>query len=113
MFGMSPMEMMIVGVVAILLFGQKLPEVMKTIGKGYRDFRNGLSEIQSQVNLNDTFSSGSSYASSSSSSRKVTKTYDDYEEPTAPKFDPPPADPSTAASTASSSNASNNDNPTA
>ena len=61
MFGMSPMEMMIVGVVAILLFGQKLPEVMKTIGKGYRDFRNGLSEIQSQVNLNDTFSNSSSY----------------------------------------------------
>lgn len=97
MFGLSPMEIMIVGVVAILLFGQKLPEVMKTIGKGYRDFRSGLSEIQSQVNLSDSFSSGSSYASGSAS-RKTTKTYDDYEEPTAPKFDPPPADTGVAAS---------------
>ena len=91
MLGLSPMEVLIIGVVAILLFGQKLPEVMKTVGKGYRDFRSGLSELQSQVNI-DTYTSSSSY---STPKRPPVKTYDDYDEPTAPKFEPPPSDPST------------------
>ena len=89
MLGLSPMEVVIVGIVAILLFGQKLPDVMKSVGKSYRDFRSGLHELQSQVNLSDMVSSGSSY---SAPKRTPVKTYDDYEEPTAPKFEPPPSD---------------------
>lgn len=89
MFGLSPMEIVIVGIVAVLLFGQKLPDVMKSFGKSYRDFRSGLSDLQSQVNLSDLTSSGSSY---SASKRAPVKTYDDYDEPTAPKFEPPPSD---------------------
>lgn len=89
MIGLSPMELVIVGIVAIMLFGQKLPDMMKTFGKSYRDFRNGLSELQSQVNLTDTHVS-SSY--SNSVKRPPPKTYDDYEEPSAPKFEPPPSE---------------------
>lgn len=90
MIGLSPMELVIVGIVAIMLFGQKLPDMMKTFGKTYRDFRNGLSELQSQVNLTDTHAT-SSY--SNSSKRPAPKAYQDYEEPSAPKFEPPPIDP--------------------
>jgi sec-independent protein translocase protein TatA len=97
MFGMSWHEMLIVGVIAILLFGKRLPEVAKSLGNSYREFRRGLAEFHSQVDFTDT-GSASSYASSnsSSSSRSSSSTYrdpDDYEEATAPRFEPPPSEP--------------------
>jgi sec-independent protein translocase protein TatA len=49
MFGMSWHEMMIVGVIAILLFGKRLPEVAKSLGNTYREFKRGLSDFHSQV----------------------------------------------------------------
>ncbi|MBM4003328.1 MAG: twin-arginine translocase TatA/TatE family subunit [Planctomycetes bacterium] len=98
--GLHPMEILVIGVVAILLFGQKLPDVLKSLGKTYREFRSGLHELQSQVNLSDLTSNSSSYASSRTSG-SVRKSYDEYEEPTTPKFEPPP--PETVVSAASSS----------
>lgn len=90
MFSLGPMEMAIVGVVAVLLFGKKLPEVMRSLGKSYNEFRKGLSDIQSTVNYNDytSMSSTSSYTPGRSDD------FSDYDEPTAPRFDPPPAPPS-------------------
>ena len=32
--GIGPMEMVIVGIVAVLLFGKRLPEVGRSLGKG-------------------------------------------------------------------------------
>ena len=49
--------MVIVGVVAILLFGSKLPDVMRSFGKSYREFRGGLSEFHSHINLSDSLTS--------------------------------------------------------
>lgn len=99
MFGMSWHEMLIVGVIAILLFGKRLPEVAKSLGGSYRELRRQLAEFHSQVDFTDTGSS-SSYASSSSSSssgsRPSQTSYrdpDDYEEATAPRFEPPPSEP--------------------
>ena len=87
MFGLGPMEMMIVGVIAVLLFGKRLPEVGRSLGKGIVEFKKGLSDIKSEV---DSASSGSP-----SSSGRVThrNSIDDYEEATAPKFEPPAREP--------------------
>ena len=78
-------ELLIVGVVVLLLFGKRLPEVMRSLGKSYNEFRKGLSDIQSSINYSDLTSSTPAYSS--------TKSYeqDDYDEPVAPKFEPPPA----------------------
>ena len=38
MFGLSVQELVIVGVVAVLLFGKNLPDVAKKFGGMYRDF---------------------------------------------------------------------------
>jgi sec-independent protein translocase protein TatA len=38
------MEIMIVGVVAVLLFGNRLPEVGRSLGKGLIEFKKGLRE---------------------------------------------------------------------
>lgn len=84
MFGMGMYELMIIGVLAVVLFGSRLPEVARNIGGSYREFRKGLNDIQSQV--------VSSYNEvSSPTSSPAEYDYDDYEEPTAPKFEPPPA----------------------
>lgn len=51
-FGMS--EILLILVVALLVVGpKKLPELAKTIGKGYAQFRRSLNDLKSAVNLED------------------------------------------------------------
>ena len=97
-FSMGMQELVIIGIIAVLLFGKRLPEVARSLGASYRDFRKGLSDLQSQVDFSDTFSSTSTSSSSpSSSSTSYTGStygdFDDYDEATAPKFEPPPSPP--------------------
>lgn len=42
--GMTPMGMLIVGLVALLLFGKRLPEVMKSLGKSVTEFKKGIND---------------------------------------------------------------------
>ena len=90
MFGLGPSEFIIVGIVAILLFGKNLPQHVAKFAKMYREFRRGLSDIQSQIDFTGDLTSDTP------SKPKPRKTYsdgDDYDEPSAPKFDPPPSPP--------------------
>ena len=44
MFNISPLEIMVLGVIALIVFGpQRLPEMARSVGKGMREFRAGLS----------------------------------------------------------------------
>lgn len=46
MFAMlSPMTLAVVGIVAILLFGNRLPQVMKSLGQGMFEFKKGIDAI--------------------------------------------------------------------
>ena len=88
MFGMGPAEMVLVGIVAVLLFGSRLPEVARSLGGSYRQFRAGLSDLQSQVQYDaPSTPEATSYLSSSEDNDE-----DDYADAAAPKFEPPPAD---------------------
>lgn len=87
MFGLGMHELLIIGVIAVLLFGRKLPEVARSLGQSYREFRKGLNEFQSQLHA-DTYTS----YTSSSRSQPTYRSDEEYADPTtAPKFDPPPA----------------------
>jgi sec-independent protein translocase protein TatA len=86
-FGIGPTEMIIVGVVAVLLFGKRLPEVGRSLGKGLVEFKKGIRGIEDDLNT-----STSSYASSSRSTNRFNE-IDDRDEATAPRFEPPTSEP--------------------
>ncbi len=44
MFGLGPMEIAIVGVVAVLLFGNRLPQVARDLGMSINEFKRGFRE---------------------------------------------------------------------
>ena len=46
----GPAEMMVLAVVALLLYGGNLPEVARSWGKSFAEFRRGLSGFQSELN---------------------------------------------------------------
>src|SRR5688572_17416248 len=46
---MGPMEWMIILGLAILLFGRKLPEVGRSLGKGIVEFKKGLKGLEDEV----------------------------------------------------------------
>lgn len=46
MFGVGPPEMIVIGIVALMLFGKRLPEVARSLGKGLAEFKKGMSGIE-------------------------------------------------------------------
>lgn len=86
MLGLSFQELLIVGIVAILLFGKNLPDVARKFGGMYRDFRKSLDDLRAQVDFTDTFNSAPARAKP----KRMYSEYDDFDEITAPRFEPPP-----------------------
>ena len=91
MFGLGPSELLIVGIVAILLFGKNLPQVAGKLGRAYRDFRRQLSDMQSQLDITGDFNSDT--PRTKPKPQRAYSDYDDYDDISAPKFEPPPAPP--------------------
>jgi len=49
-FGMpGPTEMMIIGGVALLIFGNRLPSVAKSLGKSFTEFKKGIAGIEDDI----------------------------------------------------------------
>ena len=52
MFGIGGWEMLLIGVVALLVFGPKrLPELARTLGKGLAEFRRASSDLRRNIDL--------------------------------------------------------------
>lgn len=49
-FGLGPAEIGVIAVIALLLFGRRLPEVMRGMGRGIVEFKRGLSGIDDDIN---------------------------------------------------------------
>ena len=80
-------ELIIFGTIALLLFGKRLPEVARSLGKGIVEFKKGVRGIEDEVTQ-------STYKSSSSvSSAPRPAASEEVKEVTAPKFEPPKFDP--------------------
>lgn len=47
-------QWVILGLVVLLLFGgKKIPELMNGIGKGVKSFKEGMNEVEDQINKSD------------------------------------------------------------
>jgi sec-independent protein translocase protein TatA len=79
-------ELIVIAVVAVILFGGRLPEVARTIGQSYQQFRKGLSDLQSTFNSNVNYPD---YDSKSSGLPDYSDVQDDRAEPVGPRFEPP------------------------
>jgi len=52
--GIGTTEIILIGVVGVLIFGNRLPEVGKSLGKGIIEFKKGLKGIQNDIDQADT-----------------------------------------------------------
>lgn len=99
---LGPLEMLIVGGLAVLLFGKRLPEVGRSLGKGILEFKKGLSDVASGLDDESSAISGYSAGSASSVHSGSASRYDrpavesSPAEPDVPKFEIPGAVSTTA-----------------
>ncbi|RIK82431.1 MAG: twin-arginine translocase TatA/TatE family subunit [Planctomycetota bacterium] len=58
MFGLGTWDLLIVAIVVLLLFGNRLPSVMRSLGRGVVEFKKGVrgieEDIESSSNENKT-----------------------------------------------------------
>jgi len=45
----SPFELVVIMVIALLLFGKRLPEVARSLGKGVVEFKKGLKGVEEET----------------------------------------------------------------
>ena len=85
-FALNPVQMMILGAIAVLLFGKRLPEVGRSLGKGIAELRKGIRGIE------DVIQDAGKPLDTTDHSPELSYQHpaDDHDEATAPKFEPPP-----------------------
>jgi len=49
MFGIGNTELLILGIIALLLFGNRLPSVMRSLGGGISEFKKGLDDVNREI----------------------------------------------------------------
>jgi len=86
----GPIELILLMGVAVLLFGKRLPEVGRSLGKGIIEFKKGLSGAGEEFDISGTGRSSSSYGSSWRSDERPSAEAT-YSEASVPKFELPGA----------------------
>ena len=83
---LAPSHVLIVAVIALLLFGDRLPEVMRSVGRGVMEFKKGMRGIESAIEAAASSPSTANRTSTAQNDR-------DREVISAPRFDPPATEP--------------------
>ena len=94
----DPGSMVLIGLIAVLLFGGDLPKMARKFGKYYSEFQRTVGAFKKEVSsvvtditseINDTSSTSAKKSRSVSSSSTKSSKDEDEVETTAPKFEPP------------------------
>lgn len=91
-FSFGPTEILIVLALAVLLFGKRLPEVARSLGKSLGEFQRGVQSIQQELHATIQEEAEATSKASREAS-PVRPNPEDQEENLAPKFEPPPLPP--------------------
>jgi len=60
MFGMGHWEILIILLVILLIFGAKrIPEMAQGLGKGIKEFRKAMRDVQEEIDINSTSNTSS------------------------------------------------------
>jgi sec-independent protein translocase protein TatA len=89
MFGLGPLEIVVIGAIAVMLYGKRLPEVGRSVGQSVGELRKQFTTLQREMDISSHLD-----PTASSSRRPASRRLDDAGVgPTtqAPRFDPPPA----------------------
>lgn len=92
MFGIGNAELIVLGIIALLLFGKNLPEVARSLGKGMTEFKKGMRGIE------DEFHGAMRDTPREPPRRRPEPARDEERELRAPKFEPPTSEPVSASS---------------
>lgn len=88
MFGLGPFEIVAIGAIAVMLYGKRLPEVGRTVGKNIAELRRQWATISRDLDV-----AGHIEGRVSQADRRVVRRDDDMDYTGAsspPRFDPPP-----------------------
>jgi sec-independent protein translocase protein TatA len=77
MFGIGTPELLIFGIIAVMLFGSRLPAVARSFGKSIVEFKKGMRDIEEDVK-SSVYSEPAGHVG-----------YDEHAEPVGPRFEPP------------------------
>lgn len=77
MFGIGTTELIVFGIIAVILFGSRLPSVARSMGKSIVEFKKGMQDLEHEVK------------SSIHSEPAGRVSYDDHREPTGTRFEAP------------------------
>ena len=77
MFGIGSTEMIVFGIIAVILFGSRLPSVARSLGKSIVEFKKGMTDLEQEVKTS-VYSEPSGRVG-----------YSDHSEPGAPRLEPP------------------------
>ena len=68
MFGIGQWEILVIFLIVLLFFGAKrLPEMAQGLGKGIREFRRAVRDVQEEIEVKDSASSSNAIDAPSSS----------------------------------------------
>ena len=59
MFGLGPLELMVIGVIAVMLYGKQLPDVGLKVGKSLAELRRQWSTISQDLDVTGDINSRS------------------------------------------------------
>ena len=94
-FWESPPQLILVAFIALLLFGKRLPELMRSLGKGITEFKKGMSGIEEELNRGSNTNTSSYLPPPSYHESARPLPAEERPEITAPKFQPPTSAPTT------------------
>jgi sec-independent protein translocase protein TatA len=84
----NPAMLLVIGAIAVMLLGERLPEVARSFGKGFMELKKGVRNIQDDVE--GAIRSATSIDAPAARPEQSAEP-EDRQESTVPKFEPPPA----------------------